>query len=393
MARIFSLIFLSLLLLIVPSSAHAWRNVPLKERKAEKIPYRPQWVSVVKKGKLLKYKRKEFSSPVVRGDMVFVGGDGGYFYAMKKRNGDKVWRFKNAAPINSQAAVTSDLVLFGDDEGVLHALRIADGKEAWKTELGSEIISAPATSEAKAYVATAEGVVAAVSTDDGRILWQGGRKKEFSGQIRITIRGNAAPVLDGDRLFVGYSDGVLQALSAANGKVLWEKLLVSGGKDSKEGRPMPSGRFEDIDGTPLVDGDRIYASTYNGGIFALSKQNGSILWHQPQGSASAPLLLPDGETLVVAGSNGNMFAYRKKDGSLLWNSPVGKGSLTSPVSYKDLVAVGLSDETMNFLDADDGHVIARRFAKKGIFSDPVVDEDRIYYLSNGGRLYSLKLIR
>lgn len=379
---------------ISAGEAQAWRNVPLKERRAERIPYKPQWVSSVKKGKFFKYKRKEFSSPLVHGDAVYSGSDSGYFYAMKKKNGAKLWRFKAGAPINSTPAAGNNLVFFGDDEGILHALNIADGKEVWRAELGSEILAAPAVGANRVFVATSEGNVAAFSAEDGKSLWQGGRKHEFSGRIQMTIRGNAAPALDpaGDRLFVGYADGVVQALAAPSGKVLWEKTLTGTSKDGKDSR-MGQGRFEDVDGTPLIDGDRVYAATFGGGLFALNKQNGSVLWNRPQGSGSASILIEGGETLVTSGTNGHMYAYRKKDGTQVWDSPVGKGALTSPVAYKDLVAVGLSDATMNFLDAQDGHVIARRFAKKGVFSDPVVNEDRIYYLSNGGRLYSLKFVR
>lgn len=374
--------------------AQAWRNVPLKERRTEKIPYRPQWVSAIKKGKLFKYKRKEFSSPLVHDDRVFSGSDSGFFYAMKKKNGAKLWRFKAGAPVNSAPAVGNNLVFFGDDEGVLHALNVSDGKEVWRAELGSEILAAPAVGSNRVFVATSEGNVAALSAEDGKVLWQGGRKHEFSGRIQMTIRGNASPALDpaGDRLFVGYSDGVVQALAASTGKVLWEKALTGASKDGKEPK-QGQGRFEDVDGTPLIDGDRLYTATFGGGLFALNKQNGSILWSRPQGSGSSSILIDGGETLVASGTNGHLYAYRKKDGTQVWDSPVGKGALTAPVSYKDLIAVGLSDETMNFLDAEDGRIIARRFARKGVFSDPVVDEDRIYYLSNGGRLYSLKFVR
>jgi outer membrane protein assembly factor BamB len=307
---------------------------------------------------------------------------------MKKKNGRKEWRFKTTGPVNSAPGFWNDLVLFGDDDGRLYAVSIPDGKEAWRAELGSEILSAPSVSGDRVYVATADGKVAALNAADGRILWEGGRKNEFTGRIKFTIRGNASPAPDpaGDRIFVGYSDGVLQSLSAAGGKVLWEKNLVS---DFKDGRERAKG-FSDVDGTPLVEGDRVYVATFDGGLFALGKQNGAVVWSRPQGSGVR--ILATGDLLVVAASNGHLTAYRKVDGERVWDSPIGRGALTAPVAHKDVIAVGLSDKTMNFVDAGDGHVIARRFARKGIYSDPVVDEDRIYYLSNGGRLYSLRFV-
>jgi outer membrane protein assembly factor BamB len=366
------------------ADALAWRNVPLKERRIEKFPYRPEWVSALKKGKFFKYKRKEYSSPRVSGEYIFIGSDGGYFYAMKKKNGHKEWRFKTTGSVNSAPAFWNDRVIFGDDDAHLYAVSIADGKEVWRAELDSEVFSAPAVAGDRVFVSTAEGTVTALSAEDGKVLWTSEHKQEFTGRLQMTIRGNSSPTVDpsSDRLYAGFSDGVVRSLSASGGKVLWEKPLAK--EKGEKG-------FEDVDGTPLLDGDRLYVATFSGAIYALSAKNGAVLWSQPPGSAVHAALM--GDTLIVAASNGHLFAYQKKDGSKIWESPIGHGALTAPVVYKDLIAVGLSDETMNFVDSEDGHVIARRFAKKGIYSDPIVDEDRIYYLSNGGRLYSLRLVR
>lgn len=365
------------------SPAAAWKNVPQK-RQTQKIPYRPQWVTVLKKGELLRYKRKESSSPRIYKDLIFIGSDGGYFYALKKKSGHKVWRFRASGSVNSAAAFRDDAeggrVFFAGDEGILYALSIATGKPLWKADLGSEVLTAPVVSGDRLFVATAEGRIASIGAEDGRILWNNERSPEG---FRMTIRGNSPPVLDeaGDRIFVGFSDGTLWCLSASNGKLAWEKSFAK-----KTGRG-----FDDIDGAPLVDGDRLYVASFDGGLFALSRKNGQILWSQPTGSGVG--MTTRGDALYVSGSDGKLYAYNKKDGSKIWEKKVGSGALTAPLLYQNLLAVGLSDETMNFLDAGDGHVIARRFARKGVYSDPIIDGDRIYYLSNGGRVYSLRMIR
>lgn len=362
--------------------AYAWKNVSPKKRE-EEIPYRPQWVTVLKKGKLFKYKRKEASSPKVFKDFVFVGSDGGYFYALKKKNGHKLWRFKTSGSVNSTPAFRDDSdggrVFFGDDDGILYALSIATGQLAWKAEIGSEILTPPAISGNRVFVTAVEGEVAALDAGDGRVIWSTAHKQDG---FHMSVRGNSPPVIDekGDRLYVGFADGTLSCLSASAGKSLWEKNF----------KKMIRG-FDDIDSAPLSDGERLYVATFDGGIYALSGKNGSLVWSQKAGSGVAMAI--QGERLYVSGSNGKVYAFNRKDGTRIWESPVGKGALTAPLVYQDLIAVGLSDETMNFLDTEDGHVIARRFARKGVYSDPVFDGDRIYYLSNGGRIYSLRMVR
>ncbi len=347
----------------------------------EKIPYRPQWVTVVKKGKLFKYKRKEFSSPRIFQDRIYVGADGGFLYAMKTKNGKKLWRFKTTGPVNSAPAFREGpdglTVFFGDDEGILYALSAQEGKEIWRAQFKSEILTAPAVSGGRLYVTTVEGEVASVNAEDGKIVWQRERPVE---PLKLTVRGNSPPVLEegSNRLFVGYADGMLQALSASDGRLLWEKSF---------GR---KGRFDDIDGAPMVDADRLYVATFDGSLLALSNKNGNLLWSQEIGSAVRMIAKDD--ILYVSGSEGYLYALNKRDGSKIWESKIGKGALTAPVLYKDILAVGLSEETMNFVHSGDGHVIARRFAKKGIYSDPIVEGNHIYYLSNGGRLYSLRFV-
>lgn|GEM_PF-2436932 len=346
----------------------------------DKTPYRAQWVTFLKKGKLFKYKRKEFSSPYIFGDKLFVGSDSGFFYALNKKNGQKLWSYKGMAPINSTPAVLETKeggrIFVGDDEGFLHAFNTETGQVLWHTDLGSEVASAPAINISRIFVSTMEGKIFALSVEDGKIIWE---REHTSQGSEMTIRGTSSPVLDESmgRLYVGFSDGTLIAFST-DGKVIWEKSFAS-----KKG-------FQDIDGTPLMDNDHLFVSTYSHGVYAVSKKNAQVLWSQDFGSAVRTLLVED--TLYVSGSDGHLYALNKKDGSKRWDIKLGTAALTAPIFYKETLAVGLSDSTMNFIRMSDGHLIAKRFAKKGISSDPIMDENRIYYLSNGGRVYSLKMI-
>lgn len=370
-AQVIFLLFLSPALPVSP----AWGGVK-REAPAYKLPYRPRWVSVVKKGRLFKYQRREFSSPRVKGELVFLGADNGNFYAMKKKNGRKVWRFAGRGSINSAPGFDEKNVYFGDDKGILYALEGATGKKIWEAELNSEILTAPVTHGAVVYAATVEGKIAALRSDDGSPLWE---REHPATPMKMTIRGNAPLVVDGEgRLYAGFADGTFWALASRDGKILWEKKMG------------PERGFADVDTAPLLMGGRIYLATFDGPLLALDRKSGKTLWSADIGSA-APMLASD-EILYISGSHGSLVAVRQKDGSRVWETPVGRGALTAPVLYKDVLAVGLSRATMNFIDAKTGRMMYRRFAKKGISSDPLLVEDRLYYFSNGGRLYSLKMV-
>lgn len=355
----------------------------------EKIPFKPRWVSIPKKGRFFKYRRKEFSSPILFQNALYVGSDAGYFLRYDT-DGDKVWRIKTGAPVNSTATALQrgeqTIVFFGDDEGFLRAVDGQNGKEIWKSDLGSEVWSAPAITPSgdRLFAVTMEGKIFALNAEDGQMIWQKeytlpSHSSEFG---EIVIRGTADPVLDENRLYVAFADGLFWALSQKDGKVLWEKKL-----GTQKG-------FNDIDGPALIEQDRLYTASFEGNLISFSRKEGKILWSQEIGSAVKMLMVHEEtkaeKTLFVSGTDSHLYALDPKSGKIIWKLLVGKGALTSPIYYKGIIAVGLSSGTMNFIDAQSGKLIIRRFAKKGISSNPILDDDKIYFLSNGGRLYSLR---
>ncbi len=66
-------------------------------------------------------------------------------------------------------------------------------------------------------------------------------------------------------VLIGFSDGALVALNRSSGAVVWEANLNR------------NKRFRDVDATPVVDGDNVYASSYDGALYALSRVDGRIL--------------------------------------------------------------------------------------------------------------------
>jgi outer membrane protein assembly factor BamB len=309
--------------------------------------------------------------------MIFLGADNQLFYASKKGSGRKVWRFRSHGSINSTPSFSQGEVFFGDDEGFLYSLDLKTGKKNWERNFGSEILTPPAVSEGMLYVATVEGRIVAVNPVDGSLLWD--RSHPIDVDLQMTIRGNSPPTLDDQgNLYVGFSDGTFWCLKAKTGKQVWQSSL-----------PTPTG-FRDIDGAPWIEGDRIYVVTFDGPLVALSRKNGKILWSQEIGSGVS--LVSRADRLYVASSRGSVLAINKKEGTTIWQTKIGEGALTAPVLYNNILAVGLSSSTMNFINLTDGKLIARRFARKGISSHPILDGDRLYYFSNGGRLYSLKML-
>ncbi|MBI1908622.1 MAG: PQQ-binding-like beta-propeller repeat protein [Deltaproteobacteria bacterium] len=357
-----------------------------------KIPFKAKWVSKIKKGKLFRYKRKEFASPRIYKDRLFVGSDNGFFYALRQKSGHKLWRFKASGPIHSIPVFDDDVVYFGDTKGVLYALTIKDGKELWRfDQTGSEILAAPAVSGDLVYFSTLEGKLFALSRQSGEKIWEASHPLNL--RKGFTIRNHSGPLIHDGVIYIGFADGLLAAYRENDGLPLWEKNLATG-----------EGPFFDVDMVPLIDEGRLYAASFQGELICLdlagkktAKKSAEpkgvppkILWQQQIGSGVS--FAVQGETIFVSGSNGTLYALNKATGVKVWEKQVGEGALSAPVVSQSTVIVASTEKQVYFVNTANGDIKAGRFAKKGVFSDPVVAGDIVYYLSNGGRFYALKIV-
>ncbi|MGA7931286.1 MAG: PQQ-binding-like beta-propeller repeat protein, partial [Candidatus Sulfotelmatobacter sp.] len=78
------------------------------------------------------------SSPAVFGDVVFVGGTDGNFYAVSSESGTLKWKFEAKSRITSSPAVSGGLVYFGAYDGNFYALDAATGQLKWKFQTAGE---------------------------------------------------------------------------------------------------------------------------------------------------------------------------------------------------------------------------------------------------------------
>ncbi|MDO8462480.1 MAG: PQQ-binding-like beta-propeller repeat protein [Deltaproteobacteria bacterium] len=380
-----TLIFIFIFLLFAPF-ADAVKIIKKGSGPVYKIPFRPKWVSMIKKGKLFKYQRKEFASPRVYRDLIFVGADSHYFYCLKSKNGHKLWRFEAKGAVHSVPSFSEETVFFGDNKGIFYALDIKTGNERWRfNDAGSEILAPAAIHENTIYLTTLEGKLIALDLHSGQKNWE--LTHALQSKKGFTIRNHSGPVLFQGAVIVGFADGVLAAYSEKEGNPLWEKDLAAG-----------EGSFRDVDMTPLIEENRLYAAGFQGDLFCLEltpkKSSNStvpkVLWQQKIGSDVGFAIQDD--VLYVSGSDGILYALNKMSGVKVWEKKIGRGGLSAPAVLKSTVVVATTDKEVFFVNTLNGDIKIGRFAKKGVFGDPTIDGDRVYYLSNGGRLYSLKIV-
>lgn len=140
----------------------------------------------------------------------------------------------------------------------------------------------------------------------------------------LTLYGNATPVRHGSHLLVGLSDGRLLCLDAQTGTERWSQPV-----GHPEGRHDLQ-RMVDIMASPVIAGDRVFATSHQSSTVALDLKTGEELWRTPVGSLHAPAHTE--AAVFVVDDHDVIHALNPEFGTQLWTQDVAKGRhLSAPM--------------------------------------------------------------
>lgn len=106
--------------------------------------------------------------------------------------------------------------------------------------------------------------------------------------------------------------------------------------------------------SPAGDGDRVYAASYDGNVYAFNPENGSRLWR-----TEVDVILSAGPgvgegLVVVAGYDGDLIALSAEDGAERWRINIAGESLARPLIKDDAVVVYTIDGRLRVFSTFDG---------------------------------------
>ncbi len=274
--------------------------------------------------------------------------------ALRIRDGKTVWRRPlDGASYTSDRFITS-IAVRGDDyfvtdlDGHVTAWSIADGKSLWRAELNAEVLSGPGLGAKVVVYHTGDGRVICLERSSGKRLWVY-REPPPS----LTLRGNSAPVVVGEKVISGFADGHLIALDVATGAVQWDTRV----SDPKGHTPLA--RMADIDANVIVNGDRVYASAYQGRTVAISLNSGRVLWSRELSTHVGMDFW--GKRIFIRGPSSEVWALDSTTGEIIWRQKglVGR-NISSPVASFGGVYVTDQEGYVHELAQRDGALRARK---------------------------------
>lgn len=342
------------------------RNVVIKER----------WGRTVGKGLGELY---QLVQPAVSIDTVFANDIYGRIYAYNRETGKLKWKNNLKIDLSAGVGLGDTLVLVGSLEGDVVALNKADGKEVWRTNIASEILAPPQTNNQVVVVQTNEGRLYGLNAETGKFLWRYTTKLPL-----LTLRGTATPQVFGNNLITGFANGKIVALSTEDGALYWERRVAY-----PEGLTQLD-RVVDVDGSPVIHGDTVYSTSFNGHITAIAP-DGRLRWTQKVSSHQTPLVV--GDRVFVTAADGTLHAYHAKTGLPLWkNSLLLNRKISAPQELSDFVVVSDFKGYVHVFDPELGTIIGRgKFDGDGIRSPMVSDDTYLYILGNEGELSVVSL--
>ncbi|MGS2716757.1 outer membrane protein assembly factor BamB [Eionea flava] len=314
--------------------------------------------------------------PAITLDTVYANDVYGRVYAFNRETGKRKWQSNIGVDVASGVGLGEGVIYIGSLEGDVIALSQLDGSELWRTNIASEILAPPQTNGSVLVVQTNEGKLFGLNANTGEFLWRYEAKLPL-----LTLRGTATPQLFGNNLITGFANGKIAALSAADGVLFWERRVA-----------YPQGitdveRVVDVDGSPVVSGNTVYSTSFNGYLTAIAP-NGRVRWTQKVSSHHSPLVV-DGRVFVTA-ADGVLHSFDAETGLPLWNNNLLLyRKLSAPQNLSGFVVVGDYRGYLHVFDPELGVIIGRaRFDKDGIRSPMVSDGSYLYVLGNDGELSS-----
>ncbi len=319
-------------------------------------------------------------SPALENNVIYTSDPKGRVSALAADSGRELWEVSIKQPVTGAVAAGNGIVVVATKKGEVFALDQKDGHRLWAASLSSQVLAPAAIGAGVVVVQSVDGKLAGLSAKDGKRLWLYERSEP-----PLSLHGTAAPVIVDDVVLTGFAGGKIVAIQIREGKLVWELPVA-----------QPHGRNEverlvDVDVSPLVVHNILFAASYQGKVIAVDMQTGRILWSRDVSTFSG--MDVDSSNLYLTDDRGIVVALDQRTGASVWKQEHLRARQLNAPRYMDgLVAVADFEGYIHWLSSDDGHFVARyRIGRSAIQAQALASHDMLYVSSQSGTLAALRL--
>ncbi|WP_347454716.1 outer membrane protein assembly factor BamB [Acinetobacter thermotolerans] len=289
----------------------------------------------------------------------------------------RLWQKKvTKAGLSAGVEAAQGLVIVGNTKGQLFALDQQTGEQRWAAQLSGAVI-APSLIHADRVISIAnDGTVFSHEAGSGKEVWT-----YKLPNVQFSLRGQAAPVaLDPRHVLIASANGYIYAIDAVTGvPKMQRRVAVSDGRSDIQ-------RLNDIDGEPVVAGQFVVTTSYQGQVTVLDLASQQIIWSEDASSIQRPEVVGNG--VFVAQTDGKIAAYEITSGQKLWeNDQLLHRKLSNPVMLGGDLVVGDLDGVLHLIDPATGQIIGRSKTSGEVRTLRVIDNQ--LYVSTRKGAYSI----
>jgi outer membrane protein assembly factor BamB len=148
--------------------------------------------------------------------------------------------------------------------------------------------------------------------------------------------------------------------------------------------------------SPVIQGNTLYISTYDGHIYALSLETGELLdwsFESEVGFASSPVIY--GDTIFVGSFDRYLYAVKIGSDLPIWKFPqeeaTGNWFWASPIVNEDIIYAVCLDGRIYAIEAETGGKLWEFDAGNPIVSSPVLMDNLLIVTDGSGTIYVFDL--
>ncbi len=224
----------------------------------------------------------------------------------------------------------------------------AEIKSVWRIKVG-EGLASPVVAGGKVFCFDAvdgKETLRALDANTAGELWRATIDDTFRDQ-QGPAGPRCTPVVDGERVYAASCKGELQCLTTKDGKLVWRANYVQVFQAVFIGEkgPVPGAARHGNNGSPLIQGDRLYAcvgGTNGASVVCFDKRTGKVIWksQNDQAGYAPPVITPQGHLLAFTVDG--LLGLRASNGDFLFRIPIKTAyarHVTTPVWFEDVAVV------------------------------------------------------
>ncbi len=332
--------------------------------------------------------------PVVADGRIFVMDAFGSISAFDTETGALLWRqsFEDLdlddSVFGGGLALEDGRLFASFTSGDVVSLSTTNGNEIWRQSLILPLRSAPTISDGIVLVLTADNQVYALDQETGQPSWRHAGFFEAS-----SVLGGPSPAVDGGIAIVPYSSAEVFALRLDNGRPLWSDTL------ERPRRTQALAEINDIDGTPVIDGDQVYLGGRGGQVAAIDMRRGVRTWDTDLTAVDTPWLA--GDFIFLLTERSEAVCLTRKDGRIRWVTQLPRTADPEGTNGKALTWRGpvLAGEQLILTNSEDEAVTLSPYTGERLGSiplpgpaavTPVIADGTVYFLTEEAELLAFR---